>query len=114
MHVARALLSVCPSVSPTVVQHLLGTLPLSPSLLSFYQGHLNMLSQRSQASSQQNRQQSTAAERRLLAFFNIQIQKIGDTVCYYIAAFFPKIKRERQVKKASVSAELSLALWLKP
>ena len=28
----------------------------------------------------------------MLAFFNREIQEIGDTVCYYRAAFFPKSK----------------------
>lgn len=111
MQVASESVRVCPSVSQTVVQHLLGT---CHSRLHSSSHSIKVTSLCSPKGARQppDRTANTAAEREG-AFFNKDIQKIWDTVCYYRAAFFPKNQRGRQLKKASVSAELSLALWLK-
>lgn len=71
-----------------------GDAPLSPSLLpSFYQGHLTVRRPRGAGHPADSTGNMAAAEHGR-AFFNKEIQKIGDTVCYYRAAFFPKSKGE--------------------
>lgn len=80
--------------------------------LSFYQGHLTVHSQRSQASSQQNRQHSSRAYpgcwlSLIRRYKRYELQ-------YVITGLYSfQNQRETQLKKASVSAECSLVLWLK-
>lgn len=109
MNVACTFVCVCPSVSQTVVQHLLGTchFPLHSSSHSI---KVTSLCSPKGARHPPNRTDNTATEHSR-AFFNKEIQKIQYVIREPLSF---QNQRERQLKKASVSAELSLALWLKP
>lgn len=86
------------------------TLPFTPP--PFYQGHLTVQSQRSQAPSQQNRQHSRAHPRCRLS----SIRRYKRHEIQYVITKPNSLQNQtkRQLQKASVSAEPSLALWLSP
>ncbi len=89
-----------------------GDVPLSPSLLpSFYQGHLTAQCPKG-ARHPPNWTDNTAAAEHSRAFL-IKRYKRYEVQCVITKLHSFQNQRERQLKKASVSAELSLALWLK-
>lgn len=102
----------CPSVSQTVVQHLLGTChsPLHSSSHSIKVTSLCSVPEEPGIlpTEQTTQQQSTAELSLIKRYKRYEIQ------CVITEPHSFQNQRERQLKKASVSTELSLALWLKP
>lgn len=111
MHVSCAFVCVCPSVSHTVVQHLLGTChsPLHSSSHSIKVTSLwNVPKEPGILPPVQTTQRPSAAHLSLIRRHRYEIQHFITELHSF------QDQRERQLKKAIVSTKLSLALWLKP